>query len=340
MNMARMEMAPDWLIAGLVWPAIAAQLLCLGSAALVLILLRHSARHADFASHSVRVPNLAGAIVWALVPWWRVFAAANLFFFALFILAKTAGMAGVTWPQALPLVSEVMTGTHAGAVWLWQAPTALALLLVSLVPLPARLRAATILFLATALLLMDSLTSHAIDYGLVAIAFDFVHEIATGLWAGALLSCWIVARHHAYDEMIVAHAARILSRLAAWSILFIMASGLYIAWRAIGFGRHELLYSSYSHVLAIKLAVFAGVLSIGAWNRFRLMPHLLDASARHQLLHNVGVESIIILAVIGLAALLANTSPARMQMRATAADRHGLSKAGLVKAENPLILFP
>jgi hypothetical protein len=212
MNMARMEMAPEWLTAGLVWPAIATQLLGLGSAALVLILLRRSVRHIDFASHSATLPSLPGAITHPLIPWWRVFASVNLLFFALLIVAKTAGMADVAWPQALPLISEVMTGTHAGAVWRWQLPASIALLAAALIPLPAMLRAALILGLSATLLLMDSLISHAIDYGRAAIVLDFAHELAAGLWAGALFSYWVIARRHTDASTIVGHAARILSR--------------------------------------------------------------------------------------------------------------------------------
>jgi hypothetical protein len=211
----------EWLIAGLVWPAITGHLLCLGSAALVLVLLRRSIRHTDFA-HSANPPSLAGAIMHPLIPWWSVFAIVNLLFFALLIVAKTAGMADVAWPQALPLISEVMTGTHAGAVWLRQLPASIALLAAALIPLPAMLRAAAILVLSAALLLMDSLTGHAIDGG-SAIVFDFVHQLAAGLWAGALLSCWLVARRHAHASAIAAHAARILSRLAAWSVFFLIS---------------------------------------------------------------------------------------------------------------------
>ncbi len=52
------------------------------------------------------------------------------------------------------------------------------------------------------------------------------------------------------------------------------------------------------------------VLLIGAYNRYWLMPAVSESSAQASLLRNVGIESILLIGVLGLAALLANTPPA------------------------------
>jgi hypothetical protein len=75
-----------------------------------------------------------------------------------------------------------------------------------------------------------------------------------------------------------------------------------------------LLYSSYGRVLSIKVEAFALVLIIGAFNRFYLIPALDQPASRSTLIRTVGAESLMIVGVIGLAALLANTPPARMSM--------------------------
>jgi putative copper resistance protein D len=311
MNMARMSMAPEWLIAAFVWPAIAAQLFGLGSAALALGLL---SRHSDRPDY----PIIERAVARALTRWWRIFAFVNLVFFGILVVAKTAGMADVSWPQALPLISEVMTGTHAGRVWQWQTAIAFALAIATLLPIKPRLRAAIVTSLAALLLLMGSLTSHAIDYGSTTIAIYFAHQLAGGLWAGALLGCWLVARHGNRDEApLTVPAAKILSRMAMASVLTLILSGLYLVWRMIGFSLHELLGATYSHVLTVKLLFFAVALAIGAANRLFLVPRLDHQPSRLKLMRNVRAEAVILLIAIGLAALLANTSPARMTMPMT-----------------------
>lgn len=304
-------MAPEWLIAAIVWPAIAAQLFALGSAALALGLLSHHSDQPDY-------PIIERGVVGPLTPWWRIFAFVNLAFFGILVVAKTAGMADVSWPQALPLISEVMTGTHAGHVWQWQTAIALALAAATLLPLKPLLRAAIVASLAALLLLMGSLTSHAIDYGSTTIVIDFAHQLAGGLWAGALFGCWLIARHGNRDEApLTIPAAKILSRMALVSVLTLILSGLYLAWRTIGFSLHELLGATYSHVLTVKLLFFAAALAIGAANQLFLIPRLDHQPSRQKLLRNIRAEAVILLVVIGLAALLANTSPARMTMPAT-----------------------
>ena len=60
-----------------------------------------------------------------------------------------------------------------------------------------------------------------------------------------------------------------------------------------------------------KIAVFSLVLPIGAYNRYRLLPDIGVPSTQRSLVRNVGIESLILaVAVLGLAAILANTPPA------------------------------
>ena len=51
------------------------------------------------------------------------------------------------------------------------------------------------------------------------------------------------------------------------------------------------------------------VIGVGGYNRYRLVAAVATASARTALLLNVAVECFFLTGVLGLAALLANTSP-------------------------------
>jgi putative copper export protein len=88
-------------------------------------------------------------------------------------------------------------------------------------------------------------------------------------------------------------------------------SGTYTAYNGLGFDLYHLLFSAYGRTLIAKVTVFAAVLTVGAYNRYCLMPKVADPVARTALLLNVRVESVILFfAVLGLTSLLANTPTA------------------------------
>lgn len=295
-------MAPDWRTAILVWPAILAQALILGSAVLCLLL-------GSRASISTRTDD---TLVRALTPWWRAFALIIFVLFPFKLVYKTAAMADVPLRAAVQLVPEMLRETHAGRVWTWQWPVALALVVAAWLPMRGPSWALALTMLCATLALMRSFTSHAIDYGPAAVSVRFVHEAAAGLWAGSLFGCWRGAHHAGIASRFAAEAVAALSQLAAWSVLILIVSGSYIAYKGIGFSPAALAHSTYGQVLIVKLAAFALILGIGGYNRYFLIPILDRSAARRTLIRNVGYESLAMVAVMALATLLANTAPARM----------------------------
>jgi putative copper resistance protein D len=304
MNMSGMDMAPEWLPAILAWPAILAQTLIFGSAMLCLVLRRSAA--CGTASGNTLARALAG--------WWRGLALIVAVLSSLMFVDQVAGMAGVSWRRALPLLGEVLAQTQGGHIWEWRLPTILALLIAAWMPMRDLARAAALLILCAALFLAGSLVSHAIDFGTIAIALRFVHTLAAGAWAGALFGYWVGARLANPETQLSREAARALSKLATWSVFILIVSGIYLANEGLGHSLYHLRYSSYGRVLSIKVELFALVLVVGAYNRFCLMPAIDQPSARRMLLRTVGAESVMLVGVIGLAALLAATPPARMSM--------------------------
>src|SRR6266545_881380 len=85
----------------------------------------------------------------------------------------------------------VMTDTHVGRVWACFMPATVLLLAVAFLRQRHSFRTIVLLGSAPLLLLFDALSSHATDRELMAVAVYFVHEIAAGLWIGALLGLWI-----------------------------------------------------------------------------------------------------------------------------------------------------
>jgi putative copper export protein len=87
-------------------------------------------------------------------------------------------------------------------------------------------------------------------------------------------------------------------------------SGLYTAYYSLGADPHRLVEAAYGRALVDKICAAMLVLMIGAYNRYWVMPAVSETSAQESLLRNVGIESILLVGVLGLAALLANTPPA------------------------------
>jgi putative copper resistance protein D len=301
MNMSAMDMSPEWPAALLAWPVVLAQTLIFGSALLCLMLNGCGG-------------NRAGdPLARILARWWRILALIVAVVSPLMFVNEVAGMAGVSMRAALPLMGEVLAKTQSGHTWEWRLPEAFALALAAWLPARETARSLALTILCAGLFLEGSLKSHAIDFGTAAVILRFIHTLAAGAWAGSLFGYWVGAQS-SLDERFSIEAAQMLSRMAAWSVSILIASGVYIAYEGLGHSLYHLLYSSYGRVLSIKVEAFALVLAIGAYNRFYLVPALDKPSARLTLARTVGAESLMVVGIIGLAALLANTPPARMSM--------------------------
>ena len=98
--------------------------------------------------------------------------------------------------------------------------------------------------------------------------------------------------------------------VAGWTVAILILSGMYTAYYSLGADSHRLIDSAYGRTLVDKVCAAMLVLLIGAYNRYWVMPAVSQASAQESLLRNVGVESLLLIGVLGLAALLANTPPA------------------------------
>jgi copper resistance protein D len=279
------------------WPLVAAMTINFGTASFALI------------SADESVYDFSRAVD-SLIPAWRMLAIVALVMSPLVALDITAEMAGVTWRAAIPLVPEVVAGTHAGRVWTWFFPALAALTIATCVPIRAALRAIAVAGLSGLLLFLQAMLSHATDHGIFAVFVYFLHAAAAGAWIGALLGLWIITRRGDPPEAWLERAALRVSMIAAWSVAIIVISGIYTAYHGLQFNLYHLLYSSYGRTLLVKIAIFAAVLPIAAYNRYWLIPEIVTPSAQRRLVRNVGFESLIlVIGVLGFAALLANTPP-------------------------------
>lgn len=278
------------------WPLLVCEILIFGTAAFALVIVPAAADGRD-------------RLEAVMVPWWRALSLVVLVLSPLGLLVETSAMAGVSLGKAFPLLGEVMTDTHVGRMWTWRLSVALLLTVAAWIRARRPLRETAMFSIAAVLLILDSLSSHAIDHGVVAVAIYFLHEAAAGLWLGGLTGlCLGFWRAQVGDGWLELTAPRV-SCVAGWSVAVLALTGLFNAYETLGLNIEHLLYSDYGRTLLIKIWLFAVLLAIGGYNRYRLVPAVKEARARTLLVRSVAIESVLMLVVIGVAAMLANTAP-------------------------------
>ncbi len=279
----------------LAWPLITAQIVIFGTAAFALMTSPGEVPGGDGPTH-------------ALIVLWRGLALAILAISPVRFLAVAAGMADTTLKEAIPFVPQIMRETFAGRVWAWRLGVDAILAIAAW--LPARRKLPVLISaISCALLLFQSVTSHAVDSGAYAIAIVFIHQVAAGLWIGALVTLLVGATFGRAGAEWLKWASGRVSTTAGWSVAALAITGAIRAWYALGLRYDLLVYSLYGRTLLWKLATAATVILIGGYNRYRLVPAVGEASARTTLIHNVTLECLLLAAVLGWSALLANTPP-------------------------------
>ena len=278
------------------WLLLVAQLLIFGTAAFALI-----------------APDLPACAVSEfnrrLATLWRVLALALLVISPLAFMDMACGMAQMRWWQVVPLVPEIVRETDAGRVWIWRTGVVVILAAAAWIPLRARVLAIAMLLLTTLLLILASITSHAIDFGRLAIAVYFVHQASAGVWIGALAALMLgCAGKPGRDDWIRAVTPRV-STIAFCAVGILTLTGLCNAYERIGFDLYLMIDAMYGRTLLWKLMTFAVIIAFAAHNRFRIVSRLEESSAREILLRNVAAECVLLAIVLAWSAMLANTPP-------------------------------
>jgi putative copper export protein len=279
----------------LAWPLVGSQLLIFGTTAFALFAAPRDVVAGDVSRRS-------------LVVLWRVLALIVLVASPLRLLSVAAGMADSTFREVLPSMPQIMRETFAGRVWTWRLATALLLALAAWLPASGRLTTSLMFAISAMLLGFQSVTSHAVDKGAFAIAIHFVHQVAAGMWIGALVSLLMGASWYAGADWLRSATLRV-STIAGWSVAALIVTGLIRAWEAMGLQLGLLVNSIYGRTLLWKVGTAATVILIGGYNRYRLVGSVGESSARAVLIRNVAVECVLLAVVLGWSVVLANEPP-------------------------------
>lgn len=280
--------------AAVAWPLLIAETITFGTAALCTLITPASEKDSACRFES----------------FWRVSALVVLMTTPVVLLKATADMARVSLPAAMAMVPQVVRQTHLGHVWSFSVALTVALVAAAWLPIPLAVKSLSVCVLAAALLLCGSLVSHAVDRGAVAVGVHFIHQLAAALWLGAIVGLWLGAGRGARNSDWLRRAAPRVSRLAAWTVAVLLFTGLWTAYYGLGADPERLVDTLYGRTLLVKVGAASLALFIGAGNRYRVLPALVKERSRRALLRNVSVESLLLIGVLAVAALLANTPPA------------------------------
>jgi len=187
---------------------------------------------------------------------------------------------------------------------------------------PGKARPLVVLGLAAAGgMLVHALAGHAAgpsSLRLLNLAAQWTHLLAVGVWIGGL--AWLLAGLRGRARADQRAVAVRFSKLAGASLAVVVVTGLARSVDELG-GWRALLGSGFGRALGVKLALFSGLLLLGAVNRYRLVPALQVTARRRatgRLRRSVRGELWLAAGVLLAAALLSELPPGATSMAAAA----------------------
>jgi len=150
---------------------------------------------------------------------------------------------------------------------------------------------------------------HVASLSLPAQVAIVLHTVAISLWVGALPALYLLCERESADRMLP-----LLQRFGVWGwgiLGSLLVSGVFLLTQLLQ-TPGEILATPYGRVLAGKLLLVLGLFSLGALNKFHLVPALTRSGAG-RLRQSIAVERILALLVLLLtAALTTLTGPEHM----------------------------
>jgi copper transport protein len=143
----------------------------------------------------------------------------------------------------------------------------------------------------------------------VNLLVQWLHLLAVGAWIGGLV--WLLAGLRGRERPEQLASAVRFSKLAAPVLGLVAVTGLSRALHLAG-GWRGLLDSPYGRFLDLKVALFLGLVLLGALNRFRVVPALADGVRRlDSLRRNVRGEVALAACILVVTAVLSQLPPGK-----------------------------
>jgi len=242
---------------------------------------------AAFAAHAVRRPWMPVSPPWT---WMAIGAALGLLASTAHLMTLAASMSGVPLLKVdRDALGAVLSVSSIGLSFAIRMVALLAVAACGILPLPPAYRLwATLLASAIALATLAGIGHANMDSGALGwlhLTGDMLHLLAAALWIGAIagLLGMIVQAHRAstaaqLDQAWQASAG--FAKVGTIAVGVIVATGLVNTLAIVGLsGIAALPASAYGRLLLVKLLLFAAMLALAAFNRFRHVPALEEAIA-------------------------------------------------------------
>jgi copper transport protein len=138
----------------------------------------------------------------------------------------------------------------------------------------------------------------------------FLHGVAIAFWAGALLPLAGLLRARSSESI---SALRCFSHAIPYALAPLILAGMVLAIVQLQ-SLNALWETAYGRVFLVKLALLCGVFALAVVNRWHLTAPVLkgDGAATRTLIRTILVETVLILAVMSVAALWRFTPPPRV----------------------------
>jgi copper transport protein len=264
------------------------------------------------------------------------------------LLAVFAGALAVVVLLGLPLQGAAAGGTGLGDAFGWDVVSAVAdtrygtvsliqaVLALALVAVALSLRQATgrgrdtahgaAAVLAAGLVFTPPFAGHASVEGPVAITADVAHVLAASVWVGGLAFV-VLALVLALEERwpLATRSVPRFSTMAVVAVAILLVAGTINGYMQIRAWR-GLWETQYGFLLLAKVALVIPLLAMGAFNNRYAVPRLRAGVAqpreRRRFLQTAGAELVVMVAIIGVTAVLVNAPPAKSEI-----DMHGPATA-------------
>ena len=146
---------------------------------------------------------------------------------------------------------------------------------------------------------------------------QWLHLLAVGAWIGGL--AWLLAGLRGKERPEQLASAVRFSKLAAPLVGLVAVTGLSRALHLAG-GWQGLLDSGYGRFLDLKVALFLGLVALGALNRYRVLPALVSGARRLDALRrNVRGEVVLAACILAVTAVLSQLPPGKFVVEQAAA---------------------
>lgn len=233
-----------------------------------------------------------------------------------------ASMSGLdSFAENLALVPDILSSTHQGKVW-YLGLLGLVALVATAFFAGRQIRTAASWAFAVSLALIGcakAASGHAAgdgDFNLAEFAM-LLHVAGTAVWAGAVIaSGFIVVPSFAklHGPRMLWDYARLLSRTVTWALVAILLSGVYTSWRELHESLGGLWSSGWGRILLTKIAFVSIALALGAITRFKCVQCAATGERAKLMARLLWAEALVMIVILCLSGLLANTAPAMADM--------------------------